>query len=140
MMMNNMFRFFWNSLTYFSPLIISWLVWQFTNLNDHIKFSDTNFTISWSIATLLAGFILSNLPQDNKWVLKIKEFPGLFIRMSLFLMSPTIYGLTHYVLVQSIKPSEFLNRFIFISYMATITSIAITVFFLGIIAYKLHED
>ena len=130
----------WNFLIYLSPLILSTLLWRFSSLQKTIEYKDTNFTMSWSIATLAAGLILSNLPQENKWVLRIKKTKGLFIRLSLFLMSPTIYGLIHYSLGQVKERGCFLEPIYFISYISTLLSIILTVGFLGSIAYLIHDN
>lgn len=138
--MKKILKVIWNILIYFSPIFFSWGIWQFSSLDTIVKFDDTNFTVSWSISTLAAGLVLSNLPQDNKWVFRIKKTPGLFVRLSLFLMSPTIYGLTHYVLSQTKNPNEVVLRFMFITYAATILSIILSLLFFGIICYKLHDE
>ncbi|WP_412471211.1 hypothetical protein [Halobacteriovorax sp. RT-2-4] len=132
---------FWNTLTYFSPLLLSIVLWFWTSLPTKFKFNDTSFTVSWSISTLAAGFILSNLPQENNWIKKIKELPGVFKRLSLFLMSPTVYGLAHYLLSQLNDPQKIkYESLIFILYSSTIASVVFTILILGFIIHKVHDE
>lgn len=135
-----MIKKFWNTFFYLSPVIISLLVYLLTSLKSKIDYSDTEFTISWAVATVAAGFILSNLPTDSNWLIKVKTNSGLFKRMSLFLMSPTLYGLIHYASNRVLQPvSDVISMISFTSYVATFVSVVFTFLLLLLIVVKVQD-
>lgn len=131
-----------NILIYLSPVWISALIVSLSRFSEKIDgVKDTSFTIAWSIATLAAGLILGNLPNENPWVIKIRKSKGVIARVSIFLMSPTIYGLIHYVFAK-IKDGSYLCQTYLTSlfFLSTILSVLFTVFLLILIAIKVHND
>lgn len=136
----NRMRIFWNFLTYASPLILAVLTFCWQGRELFSKYSDTTFTVNWAIATLAAGLILSNLPQENRWVTQLRALPGVFKRMSVFLMSPTVFGLLHYI-VSRLSVNKLPHQEIVVSvlYLSTLYSVLITVAFLIFIITKVSE-